>query len=169
MQEMANTIGVTLRMEQQIGEIPEYPFLTFAITTDAPVKGHQRMISYSDDADPTKIDQTLGEKTKTNISMTMHSKNDMATISSYIAAVQKWFESDDGISFCLDMGYVVNIVGNITNRSAFIEDFYWEHKLGCDFAFSTINNSTSVKTKTTTVTASSTVNGVTQPDIIIQE
>ena len=163
---MSSDIGITVNREQQPGKIPAYPFLTYNITSDNQIKHYQRSVTYDNITDTT-IDKHLRSQTKSTVSITLHDKNDLSSISELCASAFDWFGSDDGIEYCRQQGYRVNPLNQSQNRSVFIEDYYWENKLGFDVEFATSNERKTTIPRVQEIIIKPTINGESQPDITI--
>ena len=139
LEEMASQIGVTLVREKQPNLIPTYPYATFTILSDTPVKAYQRFSESSSGISEGMTTKTTTEKSRTVLSLTIHDENDIVQLADKCAKSMQWFGCSSGIAFCYNNGYVVNHNGNVQDRSVFIENLYWENKWGYDLNFDTAN------------------------------
>jgi hypothetical protein len=137
--EMSSQVGVNLVREHSPVKIPAYPYMTYNILSDNPVRLHQRFSSTASGV--SGVDVSHIEPTRTVLSLTFHDQNAISVISDICGKSQQWFGTASGISYCKYQGYVVNYNGQVQDRSVFIENLYWENKYGYDLNFDTANTS----------------------------
>ena len=165
--EMASQIGVTFVREQQSTKIPDYPFVSYSVLSDTPVKLYQRFYATASGMSSGMSSVSHTEPTRSVISLNFYDRNATDKISSLAAKSQQWFGSSSGINFCCANGYSVNYNGSVQNRTVFIEDYYWESRLGYDLNFDTANVATETLSKMNEVDIKQTAGSVQLPEIII--
>jgi len=168
--ELADYISITFIRDDQIGNVPAYPYMSYKMLSTNQESAHQDSINVSENStDSTSADITRYEKVEEIISINFYDKNRVDRIYTYATQAIQWFKSVSGRQACKENYITVRLINTqIQDRSIFQEAF-WENRIGFDLRFDYCNEYTQTIEAIETIEITPTIDGDEKTIITIQE
>lgn len=127
----AEAAGLDFVREEQSGDLPPYPVMSYKILSAAPEQGASNIVSYRV-KDEDKLFVSVRKDTELSVSVSFTGREkDFGKLWDAAMRAWDWIDSAEGYEAALSIGLGAKARGGILDRTAFGES-EWEHKLGFD-------------------------------------
>lgn len=130
---LSAAVGVPYVREDQQGDKPDYPFMSYKIIHVQPEPDQCNIVTYDDDGE--RMKRSTKRKNERTVSLTFTGgEKGYGELSELADKAWDWVDSLDGLEEAYELEIGVAAASGVGDRTVFVET-EWEYRLGFDIRF----------------------------------